>query len=291
MSIPYPGTSSAPRSQTDHQLAGLAGHFIEQRLDDTTTWDEVRDHLMRSHAKTRDEAARGVLMAVLDLEWDGTVQYDTGDKLRRPRDGDATAAPLKTVAQAVLDLGWPPPEPRTARSVYECFEQLAHRYRHCDVYWAMHEELKGTRLKCTRRYWSLVDDATILADPTLTVAERTELEQQLEADLCSAYIDSLDHPVRREYPLNDRRADIFDAHQRLIIEAKAYVDDVVVLGAITQAMLYRAIANQDADVVDKIAILLPGEPSLLARRVAVMNELDAEVIWYAENGFRQEPLA
>ena len=56
-------------------------------------------------------------------------------------------------------------------------------------------------------------------------------------------------------------------------------------------MLYRAIANQDADVVDRIAILLPGEPSARARRVADMNELDADVIWYTDNGFREEPLA
>lgn len=77
----------------------------------------------------------------------------------------------------------------------------------------------------------------------------------------------------------------------LIIEAKAYKEDeIVVLGAITQAMLYRAIANHDADVIDRIAVLLPGPPTNLARQVARTCELDCDVIWPDGSGFRQEPL-
>ncbi len=151
---------------------------------------------------------------------------------------------------------------------HECYLELGGRYRHCDVYWAMHEVLKGKRLACHRAYWSLLGDAAILADPTLTVAERAELEQNVEAELCDRYVASLPHRVEREYPLDNRRADIFDRKRQLLIEAKAYADDVVALGAITQAMLYRTIANRDTEIVDRVAVLLPGEPSELARQVA-----------------------
>lgn len=290
MSIPYPGRSGPARGQTDAQLASVAGRFIMQHLDGTTTWYQVRDHLVAAHAKSAAEADRGVLMAVLDLEWDGVVQYDTNDLLRRPRPGDAGPAPLQEVADAVLKLPWPPPGGRRSRSIYECFEDLGRRYRHCDVYWAMHEKLKGVRLACHRRYWSLLDDEVILADPTLTVAEQAVLEHQIEARLCDDYQATLDHPVRREHPLDGRRADIFDPSRRLIIEAKAYTDDVVVLGAIAQAMLYRTIANRDTDTVDRVAILLPGEPSPLARQVARLNELEADVIWRVNGAFHEEPL-
>jgi hypothetical protein len=122
----------------------------------------------------------------------------------------------------------------------------------------MHEVLKGTRLACHHAYWSLLGDEAILADPSLALAERAELEQNVEAELCDRYVASLPHDVEREYPLDNRRADIFDRRRRLIVEAKAYADDVIVLGAITQAMLYRAIANRDNEIVDRVAVLLPG---------------------------------
>lgn len=98
---------------------------------------------------------------------------------------------------------------------------------------------------------------------------------------------TLNHRVEREYPLGDRRADIFDRHRKLIIEAKAYNDDVVALGAITQALLYRTIANYDADVIDAVAVLLPGPPTDLARQVARTFDLDADVIWWDGSCFRQ----
>jgi hypothetical protein len=129
------------------------------------------------------------------------------------------------------------------------------------------------------------------ADPTLTVAERSELEQNVEAELCDRYEASLPHPIEREYLLDGRRADIFDRQRKLIVEAKAYNDDVVALGAITQAMLYRTIANRDSDIVDRVAVLLPGEPSELARLVARTNDLDVDVIWWDGSAFRREPFA
>jgi hypothetical protein len=190
---------------------------------------------------------------VLDLEWTGAIQHDV-DRFRRPGlPTDAKFAPLSEVANAVLALGWPrPADGKRSRTIHECSE-LGGRYRHCDVYWAMHEVLKGKRLAFHRAYWSLLGDAAILADPTLTVAERAKLEENVEAELCDRYVASLAHRVEREYPLDDRRADIFDRDRQLIIEAKAYADDVVALGAITQAMLYRTIANHDTEIVDRVA--------------------------------------
>lgn len=289
MSVPYPGTASRPRGQSDDHLAGLATRYIEQNLDKAIGWDDVRQHLEIQHGKTSTESARGVLLAVLDLEWIGAIQYDV-DRFRRPGlPTDAKFAPLPEVADAVLALGWPrPSDGKRSRTIHECYLELGGRYRHCDVYWAMHEVLKGKRLACHRAYWSLLGDAAILADPTLTVAERAELEQNVEAELCDRYVASLQHPVEREYPLDIRRADIFDRKRQLIIEAKAYADDVVALGAITQAMLYRTIANRDTEIIDRVAVLLPGEPSDLARQVARSHELDVDVIWWDGSTFRHE---
>lgn len=83
MSIPYPGTASRPRSQNDDHLAGLASRYIEQNLDATVGWEQVRQHLQTQHGKTSTEAARALLLAVLDLEWTGAIQYDV-DRFRRP---------------------------------------------------------------------------------------------------------------------------------------------------------------------------------------------------------------
>ncbi len=290
MSVPYPLTASRSRSQNDNHLAGLATRYIEQNLDKTVGWDETRQHLETQHSKTSAEAARGLLLAVLDLEWTGAIQYD-GDRFRRPGlPTDVQFAPLPEVADAVLALGWPrPSDGKRSRTIHQCYLELGGRYRHCDVYWAMHQVLKGKRLACHRTHWSLLGDAAILADPTLTVAERAELERSVETELCDSYVASLPHRVEREYPLDNRRADIFDRKRRLIIEAKAYADDVVALGAITQAMLYRTIANRDTEIVDRVAVLLPNEPTTLAREVARTHDLDVDVIWSDGSTFRHEP--
>lgn len=291
MAVPYPGTATRAYSQNvDHSVA-LATRYIEANLDRHVTWDEARAWLEAQHSNGKGTPADWLLLAVLDLEWTGAIQYDRNFFRRPGQPTDAKFAPLDEVASAVLALGWPrPSDGKRSRTIHQCFLELGGRYRHCDVYWAMHEKLKGKRLACHRAYWSLLGDEAVLADPTLDPIERAAREKAFEAELCDRYVASLDHRVEREHLLDGRRADIFDRHRRLIIEAKAYNDDdVVVLGAITQAMLYRTIANHDADVIDRVAVLLPGPPTDLARRVARTCELDCDVIYWDGSGFRHEP--
>ena len=153
----------------------------------------------------------------------------------------------------------------------------------------MHEVLKGSRLRCVRRWWMLLADAgDVLADPTLTVGKRDELERVLEADLRDAYANWLPHRVQREYPLDSRFADIFDTKRRLIVEAKISTDDLVVLGAVTQAMHYRMLANRETDRIDGVAVLLPREPSDLARATLRQNDLKVGFIWRDGSSFNEE---
>lgn len=290
MAVPYPGTSTWAHSQNTDHFVGVATRYIEKNLDRNVTWDEARAYLEAQHAGTKGSPADWLLLAVLDLEWTGAIQYDRNFFRRPGLPTDAHFAPLEEVAAAILTLGWPrPSDGKRSRTIHQCFLELEGRYRHCDVYWAMHELLKGQRLACHRAYWSLLGDEAVLADPTLDPAKRAELEQTIEAELCDRYVASLGHRVEREYLLGGRRADIFDRQRQLIVEAKAYADDVVALGAITQAMLYRTIANEHADVIDRVAVLLPGPPSELARRVARTCELDCDVIWWDGSAFRHEP--
>jgi hypothetical protein len=53
-------------------------------------------------------------------------------------------------------------------------------------------------------------------------------------------------------------------------------------------MLYRTIANRDTEIVDRVDVLLPGEPSELARQVARCHELDVDVIWWDGSTFRHK---
>lgn len=214
------------------------------------------------------------------------------DRYRRARPGDPDSAPLDEVAGAVLSLGWPGPDGKRSRTIHRAFLELGGRYRHCDVYWAMHERLKDRELVCHRAYWRRLGDDVIvaakLADPRTPIAERVELERQVEAELVAEYVATLEHRVELEYLIGTRRADILDRQRRLIVEAKAYSDDVVALGAITQAMLYRTMINLDRDIVDRVAVLLPAEPSDLARQVARTHDFDVDVIWPDGDGFRHE---
>jgi hypothetical protein len=289
VAVPYPGAATRAYSQNVDHAVALATRYIEANLDRHVTWDETKAWLEAQHSNTRGTPADWLLPAVLDLEWTGTIQYDTTFFRRPGQRTDAKPAALDEVAAAVLALGWPrPSDGKRSRTIHQCFLELGGRYRHCDVYWAMHEKLKGKKLACHRAYWSLLGDEAILADPNLSLTERAELEKIIEAELCAQYVATLDHRVDREYPLRDRRADIFDRHRRLIIEAKAYTDDVIALGAITQALLYRTIANYDADVIDAVAVLLPAPPTDLARQVARTFDLGADVIYWDGTSFRQE---
>jgi hypothetical protein len=289
MAVPYPGTASRAYSQNGDHSVALATRYIETNLDRHVTWEETKVWLEAQNSNTKGTQADWLLLAVLDLEWTGTIQYDTTFFRRPGEPTDAKPAPLEEVAAAALALGWPrPSDGKRSRTIHQVFLELGGRYRHCDVYWAMHEKLKDKKLACHRAYWSLLGDEAILADPNLTPTERAELEKTVEAELCERYVATLKHPVEREYPLRERRADIFDRQRRLIIEAKAYNDDVIALGAITQALLYRTIANYDADVIDAVAVLLPGPPTDLARQVARTFDLGADVIWWDGTTFRQE---
>ncbi len=76
--------------------------------------------------------------------------------MRHPRPGDAEGAPLDDVAAVVLSLAWPCSGNNRvgrSRSIHEAFEELGGRYRHCDVYEAMHALVKGHELKSGRAYW------------------------------------------------------------------------------------------------------------------------------------------
>jgi hypothetical protein len=204
-------------------------------------------------------------MAEMDLEWSNEVVYTLQGTFRRPAgDGDPEAVPenrLREVADAVLRLGWPNPGHKPSRTIYECFVGLGGRYRHCDVYWAMHKHLKDYKLRVVRAHWMLQDDLpAILADPGLTQKERQELERELEQDLVRRYVEWLGRPVRKERFKNGREADLFDHDRELIIEAKVYhLDDVVVAHGMGQAMYYRTL--DDLPIDTKIAVLIPGRPS------------------------------
>lgn len=298
VSIAYPPAAAKARTQSEDNLAAIASQFLEQHLGRTVGWYELIDHLKLAHGKTHEQASHGALLATLDLEWTGVLAVDVvTERYRRPQPGDPQRAELEEVAAAVLSLGWPAPTRTGSRKIQHAFLELNGRYRHCDVYWAMHERLKGRDLECHRAYWRRRGEGAIiaakLADPSTSIAERVELEQQLEAELVADYVAMLDHPVIEQHKLVHglglRWADIYDRERRLIVEAKAYDDDVVALGAITQAMLYRTIINRDKDVVDRVAVLLPGPPSELAREVARTHELDADVIWPEGDGYRHEP--
>lgn len=300
MSVAYPLTAAKPRSQSEDNLAALATRYLEQHLEASVGWYELRAHLEGLHGKTPDQAIRGALMAVLDLEHSGVLAQDIdSERYRRPLPTDPPSAHLDEVAAAVLALGWPPSNGKRSRTIEKTFVELRGRYRHCDVYWAMHERLKNRELECHMANWRRLGETAIiaskLADPSTPAAERVDLEQQLETVLVDDYVAWLGRPVFVQHKLAHtmglRWADIYDRERRLIIEAKAYADDVVALGAITQAMLYRAIINRDQDLVDRVAVLLPAPPSELAREVARTHELYADVIWPEDDGYRHEPFA
>ena len=166
------------------------------------------------------------------------------------------------MADAVWSLGWPNPGHKPSRSIHECFLALDGRYRHCDVYWAMHKYLKDSRLRVVRRNWMLLKDVdAVLADQTRTVEAQVELERELEQDLVNDYLTWLGRTdVRKHLFRNGREADLYDRANHLIIEAKAsHRDDVMVAHGMGQAMYYRSLDDLDPDT--RVAVLLPGRPS------------------------------
>lgn len=272
MAIPYPPDGPRALSQNRERRVTAATAVIERLIDESPSWDRITEGIAQQLRLdlTRDGDRTAVqdafLAAELDLEWAGVIVYDD-DFFRRPGlPSDPMPVPperLRDVADAVWSLGWPKPEGKPSRSIHECFLALngRYRYRHCDVYWAMHKYLKGHRLRVVRRNWMLLQDVTaVLADPTLAVEERAELERELERDLVVSYVRWLGRDDVRKYLFsNGREADLYDKQRSIIIEAKATQhDDVTVAHGMGQAMYYRSLRELGSD--DRIAVLLPGRP-------------------------------
>lgn len=137
----------------------------------------------------------GELTAVLnELETTENVVYGL-DRIRRSRPGDPGPADLDDVAAAVLTLDWTPGRTHRGhvrekgawmiREVYA--DGLRGRFRHVDVYNAMHQVLKGRELLLRgQQHWVRAQAVTVTtrqleveqsAEPAVT------FEQQLAADV------------------------------------------------------------------------------------------------------------
>jgi hypothetical protein len=271
MAVPYPPDGPVDYSQDKEHRVSVAVKVIEASIGELPSWDTISERLagrlMLNLELNRERAVvqDAFLTAELELEWSGAIVYETDHFRRAGQAADPAPVPpegLRGVAEAVWSLGWPNTGHKPSRTIHECFLSLSGRYHHCDVYWAMHKYLKGTRLRVVRRNWMLLKDvAAVLADPTLTIEERVELERELERDLVSDYVAWLDRRnVRKHLFTNGREADLYDRERQLIIEAKAnHLDDVMVAHGMGQAMYYRQLAELGPD--DRIAVLLPGRPS------------------------------
>lgn len=270
MAVPYPPDGPIDYSQDKEQRVSVATKVIEAAIDELPSWDTISQRLAeRLKLNLELNRERGLvqdafLTAELDLEWTGAIVYER-DHFRRPGQASDPAPvhphALRGVAEAVWSLGWPTTGHKPSRSIHECFLELNGRYRHCDVYWAMHKHLKGNRLRVVRRNWMLLKDVeAVLTDPTLTIEERAELERELEQDLVNDYVSWLDRrDVRKHLFRNGREADLYDRERHVIIEAKAnHRDDVMVAHGMGQAMYYRSLNQLGPD--HRIAVLLPGRP-------------------------------
>jgi hypothetical protein len=294
MAVPYPPDGPVDYNQDKEYRVEVASKVIEAAIDELPTWETIKRLLaerLNLNLQLRHERALvqdAFLTAELDLEWTNAIVYEN-DHFRRPGGVDdpapVPAERLPEVAEAVWSLGWPNPGDKSSRTIHECFLALGGRYRHCDVYWAMHKYLKGNRLRVIRRNWMLLNDVqAVLADPTLTVAEREGLERELEQDLVDAYVTWLDRPdVRKHLFSNGREADLYDRGRQLIIEAKAnHRDDVMVAHGMGQAMYYRSLSELD----DRIAVLLPGRPGEEVIRLLWVYEVG--LIYREGDTFKEE---
>lgn len=305
--VAFVDVSTTSASQDFDHVIAVATRYIEHHLgEDPLQWSEVIDHL-RSGGHT-DEPTPAVTAAVLDLERNDAIFYAV-EGMRRLRPGDAEAADLHEVAAAVLSLPWPctrNDRPGGSRSIWEAFEELGGRYRHCDVYDAMHTLLKGHELKSSRVYWqrtdlpSRFDRAGRFAQRAAAVAALppgSPARQQLEADLVAAYVATLPHRCLREHPIGGLRADVYEPTVRRIVEAKAATDVVTVAHAWAQAAAYRYAANtsalDDRTTVESIAVLLPAAPTGTARSFlehVAADSFEVELIYPHGETFRHEQL-
>ena len=272
MAVPHPHDrqSSGLGQERDFRI-GVATNVVLAAIDDGLDWESLVERTARRlnldlrNQSQRSKVQEAFLTAEMDLEWTNQIVYSPDGTFRRPAaTGDPEPVPeprLREVADAVLGLGWPNPGHKASRTIHECFVELGGRYRHCDVYWAMHKHLKNRKLRVVRAHWLLQDDIpALLADPGLTQRERLELERELEQDLVRRYVDWLGRRVTKRRFTNGREADLFDPDRGLIIEAKVdHRDDVLVAHGMGQAMYYRSL--DDLPIDTKIAVLVPGRPS------------------------------
>lgn len=296
MAVPYPPDGLVSYSQDLEHRVGIAARVILDAIDEQPDWDRLNQRLAArlglqlETSKDRALVQDAFIRAELDLEWTNEIVYDNGHFRRRGSARDPVPVPperLREVAEAVWSLGWPNLGNKPSRSIHDCFVALHGRYRHCDVYWAMHKYLKGNRLRVVRRNWMLLADVeAVLADPTLSAEEREELEGELERDLVDAYLAWLARPgVRKFLFSNGREADLYDRDRKLIIEAKAsHLDDVMVAHGMGQAMYYRSLDELDPD--DRIAVLLPARPS--DKVVHLLWSYDVGLIYRDGETFKEE---
>ena len=299
LSVPYPtdrttSWSSAGQDR-DHRI-GLATQVILDSIDERPTWFDLLDRIAArlrmdlNDPVEKPKVADALLAAEMDLEWTGEILYRTDGVFERlPATGGpqpVDEAGLRAVANEVLRLGWPNPGHKPSRTIWECFVELGGRYRHCDVYWAMHKHLKNHKLRMVRANWMLQDDMpAMLADPEISTEERVELERQFEADLVARYVDWLGRRVLKKRFSNGREADLYDHARDLIIEAKAYhLDDVLVAHAMGQAMYYRIL--DDLPIETKVAVLVPGRPSEDVLRL--LDHYDVGLIYPEGDSFSED---
>lgn len=297
MAVPYPSDRGHSGSGQDRDFRiGVATKVILASIDEHPDWAALssriasRLRLRLDESSERSKVQDALLSAEMDLEWSNQIVYTVEGTFRRPTGiGDPEAVSesgLREVADAVLRLGWPNPGHKPSRTIYECFVALGGRYRHCDVYWAMHKHLKDFKLRVVRAHWMLQNDLpALLADPDLTQAEREELEHELEQDLVRRYVEWLGKNVRKRRFNNGREADLFDPARGLIIEAKVYhLDDVMVAHGMGQAMYYRSL--DDLPIDTKIAVLVPGRPSDEVTRL--LDMYDVGLIYPDHESFVEE---
>ena len=296
MAVPYPPDGPVAYSQDKEHRVSVATKVIEAAIDELPSWDTISERLadrLGLHLELpRDRAAvqDAFLTAELDLEWTGAIVYEQHHFRRPGQPNDPVPVPpegLRGVAEAVWSLGWPNPGHKPSRSIHECFLALKGRYRHCDVYWAMHKYLKGNRLRVVRSNWMLLKNVeAVLADPTLTIEERAALERELEHELVNDYVAWLDRrDVRKHLFTNGREADLYDRERQVIIEAKAnHRDDVMVAHGMGQAMYYRSLGQLGSD--DRIAVLLPGRPR--DEVVRLLWVYDVGLIYRDDEAFKEE---
>jgi hypothetical protein len=298
--------STTSASQNLDHVITVATRYIEEHLgEDPLPWDKVKNHL-RAGGYT-DEATQALTGAVLDLERTDVMFY-APEGFRLPRPGDAEPALLDEVAAAVLSLQWPCTRRASgSRSIYEAFDELCGRYRHCDVYDAMHTRLKGHELKIVgQSHWQRTDLPSRFdragrfaqrAEAVAALPPASPVRQQLEADLVAAYVATLPHRYFREHPIGELRADVYEPAVRRIVEAKAAADVIAVAHAWAQAAAYRYAANSsaldDRTTVQSIAVLLPAAPTGTARSFlehVAADCFEVELIYPQGETFQHEQL-